>query len=676
MVRMLNKSCILLFVVLLLVPTVSAPHRQPVSVTRHTASGIRSIDLVPNRNMTTAAEIYTRMPTEFKYAERTVTPPDRWNCLNLTWEHTPGVELGFGLPDRRGIQALDYITATYVANWTPDVLPEAVHLHLVYELRTTGDFSVSWASSLFELYVWAADPSDEWVTLHESMQRYRSELTVDRPLFDSEIETVFGGMVGQDGGQEDANDTIRLVLGLVPTTQFEDYAGSHPWETFNGSITWTIRSLVFSALYFDLDPESDIPHFDANGSVPIQTEHPSTVELSVAADGSVYSLYSGFEFDIENVTTFITKWTEDCTVVWSTAITMEDGFIGRKIVASSSALYIAGTVPTSWGSPLVVAKYDASGNRLWMTTWATVGGLHPVAMDIIEDESPIVLCRQVIPDGSPEPYRAVLVRFDSSGTKMWNQTIRDLLDRWHVPTDMACDGKGHIYVATMSASLTCWSYNGTQLWAARGYPMIGANADGVFSIGASNTNSPMSVQFVNSTGSVEWQREYYFNYSVVWWGDGVTPFELIPAPGGGIYVLALRQPYDSTWRVMRLERNGSISWSQVVARTDGRESNYFTSVDIAAGSEGHIYVARRGISPPVLEVGVFTDPLYTSGSGLPAFTLSPEMLVYVGVAVVAVAIPLDYLRRRRLAANVPGPPETGDSGPPPSGGEAPAEDAQ
>ncbi|MCP6719665.1 MAG: hypothetical protein KJI71_05630, partial [Patescibacteria group bacterium] len=160
---------------------------------------------------------------------------------------------------------------------------------------------------------------------------------------------------------------------------------------------------------------------------------------------------------------------------------------GMIITDSSGNIYAGGVTGIGSGNiDLVLIKYDSSGTELWSRTWdgnqndELIGG---IMLDPTEDNIYIAGTTVVVPLMDAD---MVLVKYDSSGTQVWNRTwdgYNDPDQQWRRGGDgdraqnMIVDPSGNIYLAGTTAAphperfdgnpdmaLVKYDSSGTQLW--------------------------------------------------------------------------------------------------------------------------------------------------------------------------------------------------------------------
>ncbi|MHA1768835.1 MAG: ABC transporter permease [Candidatus Thorarchaeota archaeon] len=186
---------------------------------------------------------------EFSGVHVPVSETSNTSYVNLTWTHTPGVQLDYVGNDPLDPMP-DYNDMVYFEqdfDWPFNSVPEDVNMSITYGTTVTGDFANTSIGGhlMFRIYVWAVDSSNDWIMLYESREATYTPVQLEKRISLNflSIREIYGGMVEVNGTQEDPTDTVRVIIGLAPTYRFESYAGQTPWQTFNGSVTFTVTRL-------------------------------------------------------------------------------------------------------------------------------------------------------------------------------------------------------------------------------------------------------------------------------------------------------------------------------------------------------------------------------------------------------------------------------------------------
>ena len=206
--------------------------------------------------------------TEFSFLHQAIDDNHNFSYVNLTWSHTPGTELSYKWEDSpthqdpNGIMPdyNDFVYFDQVVNWPWNAKPSDVNMSISFGTTRTGDFAQGAQplnNYMFRVYVWIIDSSGQWTRVYESRDATYVEQIQEKRISLNyySIESVFAGMVSTNGTpQVDPSDTFTVRVGLAPFYRFDEYAGTHPWTFYNGSVTIQVSQLKMVAYgeYFGL----------------------------------------------------------------------------------------------------------------------------------------------------------------------------------------------------------------------------------------------------------------------------------------------------------------------------------------------------------------------------------------------------------------------------------------
>jgi len=139
-------------------------------------------------------------------------------------------------------------------------------------------------------------------------------------------------------------------------------------------------------------------------------------------------------------------------------------------IDSLDYIYLVGTTFSSGAGEedIILVKYDSSGTPLWDRTWG--GGLSDIGYGIAIDSTGNIYLTGITNSFGTGMDDMVLVRFDNSGTQLWNRTWGG--NSFDSGSDIVIDSAGNVYVlgSTKSFSiepdilLVKYNNSGTELW--------------------------------------------------------------------------------------------------------------------------------------------------------------------------------------------------------------------
>ena len=187
---------------------------------------------------------------EFSYLHQPVGDLNNVSYVNLTWSHTAGTQLDFVGDDPDDIMP-DYNDFAYFdqnVTWLWNNRPSDVNMSFTYATELTGDFANESISGnlMFRVYVWVIDSSGQWTRLYESREATYTDQPQNKRISLNylNIKEIFDGMISlNETPQIDPTNEITVRIGLAPRFIFENYAGGHPWQDFNGTVEFKFTQI-------------------------------------------------------------------------------------------------------------------------------------------------------------------------------------------------------------------------------------------------------------------------------------------------------------------------------------------------------------------------------------------------------------------------------------------------
>lgn len=352
----------------------------------------------------------------------------------LLWDHNPGTQLDFventlpgPMPDCN-----DFVYMYQEFIWSHEQVPRRTDIILNYSTELTGDFELGAQADnflMFCMYVWIIDSSGNWNIVYQTNEVMYSSLYQEIHIsgWDIDIDAIFGGMVEENGVQEDPSDTAKLAIGLAPTYRFQDYNSTQPWSFYDGSVSVRVN-FADIYVYLDVPPNPDshlLPQINHTYSSKIrdilhlQENAPDTaedkcMEILVSSDGSVYVTgYMNRQF--------LLKCTPSLELGWiafnrnNTLVNSMDEYRGN--------IYTTGQVENDNDRNLILTKWSQSGEILWQVEWGEELDQDGTSVGVQANGSIYVICREYDLYSSDFVAKICLLKFDNNGNFMWNRTL-------------------------------------------------------------------------------------------------------------------------------------------------------------------------------------------------------------------------------------------------------------
>lgn len=557
--------------------------------------------------------------------------------VELLWSHRDGMELDFressdmtnNLPN---CEEYVYVSESFV--WDYNVLPTQVTAHIDYDLNLIGDFdSISWPY-LHHVYIWIIDSSGEWTRIYTSTSIASESVVSTISVSYDAISRAWGGTVtGDSGTQEDPSDTLTFAIGIAPTYAFA-YDHSAYWNWMNGVIQILVDSMSLTCI---VNPNPDEETYLEPDFVRTRgtTYDDVTQDIAITEDGAIYTISTTYS---DNSSITLTKYTTTGDELWTRSLQGSTPWMGFGIAITDSEIVAVGSAIVTNESDTLIAKWNHQGVLQWNKTVNLGGNDYGLHADIADDGSIFVIGSYL----GEIVTTAYLAKFTIDGSLSWSKNGG--LPFGDIPWDIAVASDGYVYTATRLV-IAKWDMDGTQVWHETGvYRSVKITRDG--NLYTTNLLTPTNLlQQWYSNGTKGWSIALTYNHT--YRGEtylypellGVTPagwayIRLTSAFGIGKFILAI------------VDTEGLQLWNQTIdPEYMGHPYYHYLGGAVEVHSSGFVCFA-----PSILSLRGDIDTclqLYLTNREPPIIS-SPLTIVLIVVAVVLmVAIPLDYIRRKR-----------------------------
>jgi len=175
--------------------------------------------------------------------------------------------------------------------------------------------------------------------------------------------------------------------------------------------------------------------------------------------------YSG----LGNNDLWLLKYDNSGTHLWNTTFSgVTDDYGYGVVVDSNNNITVVGKTESfgAGGFDAIIARYDSSGTHLWNTTWG--GGLNDIANKIDVDSSDNLIVVGETKSFGPGDSDIFVVKYDNSGTQLWNKSIGST--NYDVASDVIVDSSDNIILTgvhqptSLGLFVVKFDSSGTQLW--------------------------------------------------------------------------------------------------------------------------------------------------------------------------------------------------------------------
>jgi prepilin-type N-terminal cleavage/methylation domain-containing protein/uncharacterized delta-60 repeat protein len=331
------------------------------------------------------------------------------------------------------------------------------------------------------------------------------------------------------------------------------------------------------------------------------------------SDGGYATIGQTDSFGVGSSDMFLAKYVADGTLSWSKTWGGGNTEYGYDLVQTSDGGYAVTGITNSYGAggyDMFIAKFTSSGTLSWNRTWG--GAAYDQGRSIIQTSD-----GGYVVTGSTELSGAgmadtILIKYNSSGTMLWNRTWGGTGVEWGNSVIQTSDGGYAVTGDTSICSPTCsydatlvkYASDGTLSWnrsiggsgSDYGFSIIQTSDGGyviagmTYSYGAGDMDAYLVK--LNSSGVMSWDKtwggaDYDFNHSVTQTSDGgyvVVGFTNTFGAGSGD---SFNAKYSNT---------GSLIWDNTFGSYRGDDRAY----GVASTSDGGFVVvgsARLEMGP-------------------------------------------------------------------------------
>jgi len=533
---------------------------------------------------------------EFSSSYHQAIDEEDFNYMELSWTHVANTSLGFRIEEEDDLpDCFDFIYFYQSFVWTSNKIPMDAEFHFNYSTTLTGSFaSEDYGNLMFRVYIWMIDSSGDWIRVYESREAVYTEVYQEKRVNFNYfgLQRTWGGMIENASGiQEDPTDTIEVAVGIAPRHYFESFHmyEDDPWEFYDGSVSVRVNSMeLWTYVEEDPDPSQvlsplynsrwDYPVSEVFPDIPEEFENSSQVsfrDIETAQDGSVYVLCraaSQYELYVQQNKSFsyefLQKYSPRLELEWSVrndnrttphALTVLDGFI-----------YTTGYIYTEEEyHNVVVTKWSSDGNQLWQTEWGGGYDEEGCAITVASDGSVFVWAAYYNIRFEPDFYLSSFLKFDSSGTLLWNKTGNTPLMPIRADLEMQPDGMYSWDTAYVEKrDLTCepvWNISRSA---------FAANFDDSGNVytattwywggpGALSDEWQMTVSKWSTSGLELWQT----NYSIPLMDGSFLNFQcrsIDVAPDGSVLAILHEMHLTYDYHMVKFDSSGSFQWDKLI----------------------------------------------------------------------------------------------------------------
>jgi len=584
------------------------------------------------------------------------------NVVQFNWTHRAGTEIEFNAYDGTTIpQCNDFAYLTQSFDWPYNEKPGNAEIYVNYTTTRTGDFQSGDGSLMFDVLTWSIDSSGNWRRIPSSRDSLRY-------LSYWDIDASFGGMIEDATGvQEDPTDTLMVGIGLVPSVEFLLYDGSEPWQTYNGSVLVNVTSMQF---YTVVDAEPDpVTHLtplynETYGSIVGDVYYaPGTDPNSQLWDrlfgkttdqsGNVYITgytFTPYELYIETGVRqghqFLVKYSPTLNERWIARNSNQTR--GIAVTVHDDNIYTTGYIeyePSTYRD-LMLTKWTTSGVKVWQREWGFTYDQVGVAVGLDSDESIYVMAsdsNMIAGDVGDFYQNSSLLKFDSSGSLLWNKTLPVLVTVQDQSGTLKVF-ESHIFYETVNQFLIL-DLEGNVVYdsSMEEHRHLTATCDEngtIYTAEQIDYGYKLGLNRLDSEGNITWTRLFEYVYDNGWVDKFLGTCDISLTQDGHILVLGYAEGYDETFFLLKYTDNGTLiqQWSIGTKFREGwPNGGPWILTEVA--TSGLFYVSMPTITNDVMTqayvIGDYTIPEDDGFGTFPDATLILALGGGIGVAIIA-----------------------------------------
>jgi len=155
------------------------------------------------------------------------------------------------------------------------------------------------------------------------------------------------------------------------------------------------------------------------------------------------------------------------------------------------------------------------------------------------------------PEPSDNYGNLVLMKFDESGSYLWNKTIPDVV-LWDDP------GELHIVESQILFSypghIKCFDLDGNELWEADGVVATAGEDGNIYSV--QNTGQEIAISQISPSGNTTWSTLFGIEYEPEWI-EILQAHDITITPEDELLILAQGARHDDSYHLVKFDLNGA-----------------------------------------------------------------------------------------------------------------------
>jgi uncharacterized delta-60 repeat protein len=333
----------------------------------------------------------------------------------------------------------------------------------------------------------------------------------------------------------------------------------------------------------------------------------------------IYTVGSVWNIEIENYDIALVKFNNSGDVEWERIILSSSQDLGQDIaIDSSNNIYIVGD--TGPYGDIIILKYNNSGTQLWNTTWDLGYSDHNYGYGIKVDKFDDIYVGgySVI---SGERSEIVLIKYNKSGTQLWNTTWGG--QDWDFGYGVSTDSSGNAYVVGATSSygvgrdiiIIKFNSSGSKLWNVTwvgpnydyGNDIVLDSNDNIYIVGTTgigSSDNDIVIAKYSSSGSLIWNKTWGGGGNDEGYGISLDSFNNIYITG--IIEVDNMRPIA----LIKYNNSGTQLWNKTWSGF-----NYLCGQGVAIDSSNMVYIVGN-VQNPNMQLILFKYAIDSDGDDL------------------------------------------------------------
>ncbi len=591
--------------------------------------------------------------------------------LEMTWTHDSGTFLDFSYYGNRP-PCEDHIYMSKELSLEPNVTPLAFRGSTDITITTTGDFAThADGDMMFEITIWFSVMDSPWIRVYDIKNTpfgEAREVTFVTDIEKTQAITIYHNLVVYD-------PTFGIMVSLSPSPAFGGVfgGGAGYWDTLDGSVSLAMRSLSLTAL------------------TNITIDHPEPITANYTTDalnssyfgrgvekndaGNLVCFWNSFPYNYadsdEDVHISIDEMTSQHELIRQSSMTLEGYQLIIGFSVADNNVYFTGYGADAYTYGWV-AKSSALGSIVWKTDFSLYN--NDIGFEVLSDGQGGVYVYSLAVSMNEREMKLFhnLLKFDSSGTFLWNRTIA-IYDYSYLiyqdPNELYPTGfsiTDDSLIVSSSWEVVSYDMNGVEQWRKEiNNQETDVDSEGSIYIFSEGDDGESQVVSWNSAGTELWTTTLDFDFGDDWIASPKLQHMKV-ADDRYLYLILDYNSIKPYVSIVRLDYLGNTITEDRISNYRYESRVYYrpTFFDLEVTADGLVHAMGYRDYPyfaeydPGIPVGIYPFnmslvtyqlselPIVTP----PPFLYDPLSLVMFGASGVIIAlVVIDFVRTKKMS---------------------------